>query len=150
MPVEAVLLLALVDGAAEKLLQHVEVAPSPSVNASGNSAFSCSMFSATMSADLVSGSSAVSFFIVSSFFTVFARAAAWVGLDALEFQVQFHLPRHLLLFRGRGAQAGDLRVQPRAFLQGVAPGRRVFGDRGDAKAPVTRAAWSASSVSIQP
>ena len=54
-------------------------------------------------------------------------------LHALEFQVQFHLPRHLLLLRGGGTQAGDLRVEPRTFLQRVTTDRSLFGVSGDRK-----------------
>ena len=109
------------------------------------------MFSATRSGERVSGSLAVSFFIVSSFLTASRSAAALRGLDALEFQVQLYLPRHLLLLRGGGPQAGHLRLEPRALLQALRAGRRGCpATSAGAKLPVSARGLQREQVSIQP
>ena len=51
MPIETVFLLALIDGAAEQLLQHLEIDLALG-ESSGKNALSCATFSATMSATL--------------------------------------------------------------------------------------------------
>ena len=65
----------------------------------------------------------------------FARAAAWAASTRLS--SRFSSTRRAICFssRGGGTQASDLRVQARAFLQGVTPGGSVLRVGGQRKCP---------------
>ena len=110
------------------------------------------MFSATRSARLglgvVGGRASSSCRLV---LHSLARAAASSRFDALEFQVQFHLPRDLLLLAPpRRASAAISRFEPRAGCKRVAPGGSAFGESrrreasGDAGRLQARAACRSS------
>src|SRR4051794_26793801 len=90
----------------------------PSVNASGNSVLNRLTFSASRSAERVSASSEVSFFIMFECSQLDTRSALRRP-QSLEFQVQLHLSRNLLLLGGSRSHTGHLQVETRALLQRI-------------------------------
>jgi hypothetical protein len=72
-------------------------------------------------------------------------------LQALDLQIQFNLPGHLLLFGGKRLEAGDFR--PQLISLHAAPDDalpHVRGTTEPAKTPVTQAVCNAITLSIQP
>src|ERR1039457_1825719 len=79
----------------------------PSVNASGKRVLSCSMLPSTISGDLVSESSAVSFFIF-AFPLQCLLCCGQLSFQTLDFKVQLDAPIDLRFFIGSGAQNGKI------------------------------------------
>src|ERR1039457_1517544 len=98
----------------------------PSVNASGKRALSCSMLPATRSGDLVSGSSAVSFFICIYPSECPCRSCQF-SFELLDFKVQFHAAIELLFLFRLGAQNGEVALEPGVDVEAIAQGRCAVG-----------------------
>src|ERR1022692_3567029 len=90
----------------------------PSVNASGKRVLSSSILPATISGDLVSASSAVSFFIFFPSECFFCCGQC--SFQPFDFKIEFHAAIELLFLFGLGAQDCEVALKPGVGVEPLA------------------------------